>query len=200
MIFGTKTNIISAVFLCVSLWMPSAHATENLSLGELLTTIRPHGTMTVPFSESKTSPLTKTPAISSGIIIFTPPTRIEKRTTRPIEETTTIENGMVTTRTKIEKSYRISNVAIDSHPLLQASAGSMLALFTADEAALQERYTPTLTGSIEAWNLQLIPRHEALRKALKHIRLNGAHGQVAQVVIATQRHGTSTLTFETPQP
>lgn len=132
-----------------------------------------------PFLERRISPLYASPLELRGTLSFKPPGTIEKRTTSPIREvltitaeTLTIDPGTGTPPTVMK---------MDTQGQLSGYVLGLRAILTGDDKLLRQVFDARLSGSFDAWKLQLTPRGPQPRRGIRQIQVSGTGAQLRQI-------------------
>lgn len=117
------------------------------------------------------------PLDSAGVLNFTPPDRLERRTLTPRPESMRVDgNVMVLTR-----GGRTRTVTLDSMPEVLGMVEALRGTLSGNAPQLQRYFRTQLSGDAKAWSLQLQPIDSALAAQLTRLRISGTQDQVRQV-------------------
>ena len=171
-------------------------APTGWGLPQLLAGMRGVNSTTAHFSERKFDRLLKQPLLASGTLIYVAPDQLQKETLDPVPSRLTLSGDNLTVVTPDGKTRVIS---LSEYPAFGALIESARATLAGDGPKLARYYTPTLSGTAQAWSLLLVPRDDRLRAILTSIRIQGAANAI--LAIETQEHdGDRTEMTITPDP
>lgn len=114
------------------------------------------------------------PLDASGVLSFTAPDRLLRRTITPRPETMSVEGNTLT----LSRGGRTRTVALDSMPELLGMVEAMRGTLSGNAQSLQRYFRSTLTGSSNDWALELQPLDERLAAQVRSMRLTGRGGDV----------------------
>jgi hypothetical protein len=158
--------------------MTSAARAQDLQLPELMRLLAVQKSARATFVERKSIGLLDKPVDSSGELSFTAPDRLEKRTLSPRPESLVLEGDRLT----IETQARKLTISLQSHPEAAAFVESIRGTLAGDLGALEKFYAPELSGRVERWTLQLVPRQPEMLKIVTRIRFEGSQSAVHLIV------------------
>ena len=78
----------------------------------------------------------------------------------------------------VERDRRRMTIRLSARPEVAAFVDSIRSTLAGDRAALERNYKLSLTGSLEAWVLVLVPNDERITSLLKSITVKGVRQQV----------------------
>jgi hypothetical protein len=142
----------------------------------------------VRFREVRTTRLLKTPLVSSGVLRYAPPDRLERETLQPTRETVVIEGLQVA----IEREGSQNFVSLISGTPPAAMVQTLRAVLSGNVQELESMFLASAEGSIENWNLRLEPRSGTT--AVREIRISGKDGVVNEIEVL-ERSGDKTVTM-----
>ena len=185
---GARSALIAALLLAAT---QACGATWDVAA--LMDALRDHRPERAQFSETRHLALLERPLESSGELSFTPPDRLEKRTTSPGTERLVVDRDTLS----VERAGRTSTLALRDFPQAAALVGGIRATLAGDRAALERDYTLALDGSAPAWHLTLRPRAAALSAIVKRIEVSG-NGPVVRRIETQQADGDWSVLLITP--
>jgi outer membrane lipoprotein-sorting protein len=140
------------------------------------------------FVETRHLAVLTQPVVSSGELIYAAPDKLEKRTLKPRPESMVVDGDSLT----VERGSRKYQVQLQSYPELAAFIESIRGTLAGDRQALERNYQLVMSGSQDAWNLQLTPLDERMKAVVQRIRITGARDQLSSIEIM-QADGDSSL-------
>jgi outer membrane lipoprotein-sorting protein len=136
------------------------------------------------FIETKYIAMLDRPLVSTGILTFVAPDRLEKVTVNPEAESMRVDGDTLV----IERKKQTMSLQLSDHPEVAGIVDSMRGTLSGDRDALERLYTLRLQGTSELWTLDLIPKDSRVAGLISAIRVTGNNGNVASIAI-TQADG-----------
>ena len=143
------------------------------------------------FQERKHMALLDRPLDSAGELSFTPPDRLEKRTTTPREERVVVDRERVT----LERGNKRHTLDLRANPAVAVLVESIRATLAGDLVALQRAYSTGLDGTPERWRLTLRPLDPAGAAIVERIDIDGEKAVVKTVEIRQADGDRSVMTI-----
>ena len=163
-------GLLAALALAV-LWPSSAWAFD---LPELMGLLAQQKSGEARFTEQRFVHGLEGPLDASGVLSFTAPDRLTRRTLSPRPETMSVEGNTLT----LSRSGRTRTVALDSMPELLGMVEAMRGTLSGNAQSLQRYFRSTLSGSVNGWTLDLQPIDPRLAAQVRSMRLSGRGGEV----------------------
>lgn len=157
----------------------TVHAASGIALTDLMALLRRDAPSAARFNETKQMALLDRPLESSGELLFTPPARLEKRTTSPGSERLLVDGD----RLVIERMGRTQTMSLSQLPQAATILEGIRATLAGDRATLTRLYNVGLEGGADAWRMSLVPRDAEVAKVVSRIVLAGVRGDVRRVEI-----------------
>ena len=158
--------------------MMCAASAQDLQLPELMRLLAVQKSAKATFVERKFIALLDKPVDSAGELSFTAPDRLEKRTISPRLETLVLDGDRLTIETTGKKMV----ISLQAHPEAAAFVESIRGTLAGDLGALEKFYSVELSGRVEHWKLQLVPRQPEMLKIVSRIRFEGSKSSVNLIV------------------
>ncbi|MHB8743746.1 MAG: outer membrane lipoprotein carrier protein LolA [Sulfuricaulis sp.] len=154
---------------------PLYTAYGNWPLSELMKLLATQKSSQATFVEKKYIGIIEKPLESSGELSFSAPDRLEKRTLRPKPETLILDGD----RLIIERSngHRFT-LSLQDHPEMAAFVESIRGTLAGDEMTLEKFYSTKLTGTVEKWQLVLLPTRPRMLDVISRILIEGSYANV----------------------
>ncbi|MDM0103709.1 outer membrane lipoprotein carrier protein LolA [Variovorax sp. J22R24] len=114
------------------------------------------------------------PLEASGVLSFTAPDKLVRRTLAPRAETMSVEGNTLT----LSRGGRTRTLQLDSMPELLGMVEAMRGTLSGNSQGLQRYFRSTLAGSSGGWTLDLQPVDERLAAQVRTMRLSGRGGEV----------------------
>jgi len=179
-----RTSLLVAALLAAN----AAHAFGVQDLFQLLAHDKPHR---AAFQEKKTLALLDKPVESAGELVFTPPGRLEKRTTKPRAESIVVEGDIAT----IERGGNRQTLRLSQYPNVAVFIDSIRSTLAGDLRALTKTYSAGVAGDAARWRLTLRPLDPSLGSLVEHIEISGGGSQVRSVEIFQADGDKSVMTL-----
>jgi len=186
---------LGIVTLSVTLAISFAAAALDFTVADLFVRLAKERPARARFHERKYLALLTEPVDSSGELTFTPPDRLEKRTTSPKPETLTVDGAQIV----IERDGRKRTLALEEHPGVAILIDSIRGTLAGDLAAVSRQYSIALDGDVAKWRLTLRPHDPTLRTTVERIEIGGAEAEVRSVEIFQGDGDRSVMTID-PAP
>ncbi len=189
-----ETALVAALIVLAAPTMTAARAAEwdVVALFSRLAKERPAHAQ---FRERKYLSLLTEPVDSSGELAFTPPDRLEKRTTSPKPETVIVDGA----RLVLERDGRKQLLDLKDNPGVAVLIESIRATLAGDLASLSGSYSIRLDGDVSKWRLVLRPLDASLTSLVERIEIGGVEAQVRTVEIFQADGDRSVMTIS-PAP
>ncbi len=126
------------------------------------------------FVETKHIALLDAPVVSSGELLYVPPARLEKRTTKPKPELMVLDGDTLI----LERGKQKFSVRLSQQPEAQAFVDSLRGTLAGDRAALERSYRLKLDGTAERWTLDLLPDDARIANFVQRITFGGSRDRV----------------------
>jgi hypothetical protein len=134
------------------------------------------------FVERKQLAILIAPLESSGVLSYTAPGRLEKRTLRPRPETLLLDRDRLTIESSEKKLSRTLN--LQQYPLVWALVEGIRSTLAGDVATLRRFYQLSLEGGESRWFLVLRPLEPQMREVLTEIRISGSAHRIDSIEVA----------------
>ena len=171
-------------------------AAPTWTVQELFETLARQRPERATFQEKKYLALLDRPAESSGVLRFTPPARLEKRTTAPRAESVVADGDVVT----LERNGKRYAMSLSEQPAVGVLIESIRATLAGDLGALTRAYAVALEGTPAAWRLLLRPLDNAVSPLVSRIEISGTQGAVREVQIFQADGDRSVMTIAPSPP
>lgn len=142
----------------------------------------------IAFREVRTSRLLKAPLISSGVLRYVPPGRLEKQTLEPFTEIVTIDSAQIV----VDRDGRQTTLPLVAGGTPAVLVDALRAVLGGQVDELQRLYIVTAEGTPQRWTLLLRPRQG---NDDVELRLAGTGGDVAEIRVRTRAGDSVTTTL-----
>lgn len=147
------------------------------------------------FIEIKTIAALSQPITATGALIYRRPDYLAKITASPHAEQLVVEGNQLTLTEGNEAPHVI---ALDSHPRLGALVDAVRGTLAGNLALLRRQYNVTMTGSVAAWRLNLIPVEPGVASLIRLIAIEGT-GSTLRTVRTVQANGDESRMMINPE-
>jgi hypothetical protein len=154
--------------------------------------MRQHGR--VEFIEQQFLAILDHPVESSGELRYDAPDHLEKRTLLPRAETLVLAGGVLT----VERGGHRHVLDMHRYPQIQPFVESIRATLAGDRSALERVFRVQFAGSVERWNLILVPLDRQLAKSVAQVQIDGSRDQLLKIEIRQADGDRSLMTLRAP--
>jgi outer membrane lipoprotein-sorting protein len=175
-----------------------AAADADWGVAELMHRLAQVKKASASFAERKYLRILTEPLESSGTLLYTAPSRLEKNTLLPIEESMMLDHDKVTLEDKAKRQRRTFDLR--AQPALRPFVESIRATLAGDLPTLQRYYKIALDGEPDRWRLVLTPSESRMRAAVSEIRIAGSGTWVGSIEIIEPTGDRTVMTISETQP
>ena len=171
---------------------------EQVALDRLIKSLAQSTLRERTFHETYYSHMLTTPSQKEGTLLFQPPARLEKHVRIPTEESF-IANGdnLLYENPSREISHTFS---LQEYPALATLIDGLRALFNGDPEQLRQVFFVSMSGTPDAWGLNLSPRTPHDEDGVDCIRLAGEQTYLHTIEIHETNGDRSTLELDRKMP
>jgi outer membrane lipoprotein-sorting protein len=188
----SRTRGALALLLACVVAASAAAASPELEQVMTVLAARKHGH--VYYAERQFLAVLDRPLESSGELLYDAPDRLEKRTLKPKPESMVLEHGVVT----VQRGRRKTVLDLREYPQIMPFVESIRATLAGDATALERVFTVNFTGSIDDWQLALVPRDAKLAGTVQQVLLQGRRDEILSVETRVADGDRSVLTIGAP--
>jgi outer membrane lipoprotein-sorting protein len=181
-------RVMRHVLLALALMLVPAISHAEWDIDQLMRGLAQLHSGHASFIEKKFIAMLEQPVESSGVLFYTAPDHLEKRTIKPKPESMILDRGTL----MIERGRQKHSLQLDDYPALAAFIESIRGTLAGERKALERNYRLSLEGTAEHWTLQLLPLDEKMQAVVTRIRVAGVRDAVRSIEI-TQADGDSSL-------
>lgn len=183
------------VFLLSLTLFPALAMAADWDIDQLMQALSQTKSSRATFVEKKYLAMLERPLESSGELLYSAPSRLEKRTLKPKPESMVVDGPML----MIERSGRKRTLQLQDYPELASFIDSVRGTLAGDRKALELSYKLKLEGGAEHWMLNLVPVDKKMASTIQQIRIAGSHDSI-QSIDVLQSDGDHSLMTITPAP
>ncbi|MBW9271191.1 MAG: outer membrane lipoprotein carrier protein LolA [Candidatus Thiodiazotropha sp. (ex. Lucinisca nassula)] len=172
-------HALSLIPLLFSLSLTAAAEEPRWSLDYLMDQWQVSGERQARFTETRQLALLDQPIEQQGTLLFQPPDRLVRTLAPPSTTKYEIEGNRLT----LWRNQQQQVILLDNIPELLAFSASFRSVLSGDRETLERYFTPELTGSQNAWSLNLIPKQGALGSKINRIEITGTALQIQRYLV-----------------
>jgi len=161
--------------LAIGAWAPAMAAEWNVV--RLMQGLAQKAGGSVAFVERKYIAILDRPVESSGVLVYQPPARLEKRTLLPKPESLVLDGNLLV----VERGRNRFTLQLQQYPEITAIVDSIRDTLSGDLNALERNYRVELRGNIESWVLTLLPSDPRIGAIVLRIDMSGAGSTLRQI-------------------
>ena len=188
-----KHTIEARLLLALLVFFICLPVRADLSLEILLQQFSETGSANAHFREEKQLALLETPLVVEGMLSYRSPDYLRKEVQSPEHSLFEISGDSL----RIETGEDQRTLSLDSHPLIRAFAESYRAILSGNGATLERHFETELTGTLDDWTLNLLPRDKQARAYITLIIIKGSNGQIRST---ETREASGDMTLMTIKP
>lgn len=166
-------------------------ALADLGVSELFATLAKQKPSRATFVEKKYLSLLDKPIESRGELAFTPPGRLEKRTTSPSPERVLVDGDRIT----LERGGKHYTMGLHDQPGVAVLVESIRATLAGDLNGLTRTYSASVAGDAAHWTLTLRPLDPEVSTLVERIAIAGERARVTTVEIFQKDGDRSVMTL-----
>ncbi len=174
------TRLQAIVPVILTLTFSIAHA-DDWQLPDLMRLLAQNKADKATFIEKKYIGIIDRPVESSGELTFTAPDKLEKHTLKPKPELLLLEGDSLTIDQPGKRRYTFR---LQEHPEISAFTESIRGTLAGDRSTLEKYYKLQMKGSVDEWQLVLIPTQASMIKVISSIRISGSNADVKSIVFS----------------
>jgi hypothetical protein len=145
------------------------------------------------FVERKDLAILTAPLESSGTLLYTAPSRLEKHTLSPRAESLVLEGDRLTMVSKSPERRR--TVLLQDYPAISVFVESIRSTLAGDLTLLRRFYEVTLDGEERKWRLVLKPSDPKMQELISEIRIGGSRSWIGSVEFLEPGGNRSVMTI-----
>lgn len=188
---------LRALIVALALALPAAAtagaAPEAVSVEQLMQRLSQVKSAKARFVERKTLRILNAPLESSGVLTYTAPHHLEKRTLAPKAETLVLDKDTLTFEDVARNRRR--TLRLQDFPVVWAFVESIRATLAGDLQALNRHYRVSVDGDEASWRLTLEPREPGMQNLVQHIRIAGTRASVRTIEVEEAEGDRSLMTI-----
>ena len=145
------------------------------------------------FVERKYLGILTAPLESSGTLLYTAPSRLEKHTLTPRAESLVLEGDQLTMVSKAPDRRR--TVLLQDYPAISVFVESIRSTLAGDLTLLRRFYEIALDGDERKWRLVLKPSEPKMQELISEIRISGSRNWINSIEFLESGGDRSVMTI-----
>jgi outer membrane lipoprotein-sorting protein len=126
---------------------------------------------------------------SSGRLSFAAPDTFVRETLKPRRERLAVAGNTLT----MSQGSRSRSVPLDTVPEAQVLVEAVRGTLTGNRELLDRHFTLQLSGSLDQWTLELVPREPLLREQVARVTVSGVRAALTEVQVLLAGGDRSTM-------
>jgi len=185
--------VIAAVASNGAVAAPAGGGGTDWGLQQLMSELAGVKSSQAKFTERKFMKVLTAPLESSGTLVYTAPSRLEKHTLLPKAESMIVDQDTLTLENPARHQRRV--LALQDYPVIWAFVESIRATLAGDRQALAHFYRIALDGSSEHWRLVLSPKEPSMQALVSTIRIDGGRARIDRIEVGEADGDISVMTM-----
>jgi outer membrane lipoprotein-sorting protein len=189
-----RLPLVVAFALALAVASATAIGADALTAEQLMRLLAANQASRADFVDRKYLASLDRPIESSGELVYTAPSRLEKRTIKPKPETLVVDGNTLS----IERNGTRRSISLTSYPEVAPFIDSIRAALSGDLPALSRDYRVAVDGTLAQWRLVLLPSDQKLAASISRVTLTGHDDRIATFEVL-QADGNRSVTTITPR-
>jgi hypothetical protein len=158
---------------------PGASLAANGALEQVMGLLAQRRGGEVQFAETDYLKILDRPVRSSGVLVYEAPGHLEKRTLKPKAQSLILDGGTLT----VERGGRTYRMQASAYPQVAALVDAIRDTLAGKEGALERVFKVGFTGTLENWQLRLVPLDKEVARKVTRVQILGARDEIRSVTI-----------------
>ena len=180
--------------LMMSAACPAAQAAAGLTLDRLMSSLAQRHAGQVSYVEKDYLRILDRPVSSSGVLLYRAPDWLEKRTLQPRKESLIVEGDELT----VARGRRKYQLQLSAYPQVAPLVDAIRDTLAGNGQALEKVFRVSLAGSLQQWQLRLVPLDAGVARKVRWVQISGAADAIAAVEILQVDGDRSVMTLGAP--
>lgn len=185
---------LAGVLAGALLSVPLRALAGNATLAEVMALLAQRRQGEVQYVEQDYFKILDEPLKSSGVLVYRAPDHLEKRTLEPKAQSLILDGERLT----VTRGHRTYRVDLSAYPQLLPFVDSIRDTLAGNERSLERVFKVAFTGTLERWQLQLVPRAKQVAGQVSQVKIAGARDQIRSVEIEQTDGDRSVMTLQPP--
>ena len=166
----------------------------NATLDEVMALLAQRQQGEVKYVEEDYLKVLDEPVKSSGVLVYRAPDHLEKRALAPKPQSLILDGERLT----VKRGHRTYRMDLSQDPEVAPFVDSIRDTLAGNERALERVFKVTFSGSLEQWQLKLVPLDEKVARKVSAVEIAGERGEIRSVEILQRDGDRSVMTIEPP--
>lgn len=189
------TFVPTRALMGLALLWPVLASAAALDLDPLMKLLAKVGSGEATFVEKKYVAQLDAPLESSGRLSFTAPDSFVRETLKPRRDRLAVNGNTLV----MSQGSRSRTVQLDATPEAAVIVEAVRGTLSGNRAVLDRHFSLQAQGTLERWQLELVPRDARMRGQVAQIRVIGQQAQLREVTVLLADGDRSVMTI-TPVP
>lgn len=159
----------------------TAQPDESWGIASLMRELAAREHSQARFVERKYLKVLKAPLEVSGVLTYSRPGFLEKRTLKPKPETLVVDNDKLVLENPARHERRV--LKLQDYPVLWGFVESIRATLGGDLKVLERFYRVELDGTADNWRLFLDPRERKMKDLISMVRIDGHQAHIDRIEV-----------------
>lgn len=174
----------------------AAPATQpGFTLQQLMSSLAKRTQGEVSYEEEDYVAILDRPLKSSGVLVYSAPDRLEKRTLKPRKESLVLQGDSLTAR----RGHRTYHLQLSAYPQVAPLVAAIRDTLGGNEAALERVFKVDFTGTEQDWKLRLVPLDADVARKVSGVEIAGGGDEIRSVTISQVDGDRSVMTLGPPR-
>jgi outer membrane lipoprotein-sorting protein len=178
----------------VLLWVPLTGVVGNSALDEVMALLAQRRQGEVKYVEEDYFKILDEPLKSSGVLVYRAPDHLEKKTLEPKAQSLILDGERLT----VIRGHRTYRLDLSAYPQMLPFVDSIRDTLAGNERSLEQVFKVAFTGTLERWQLELVPRAKKVAREVSQVKIAGARDQIRSVEIEQTDGDRSVMTLLPP--
>lgn len=189
-----RQAVPGSVFLVI--WLLFSGAAFALELDDVMDQVRVEPPNRVAFREERFNPLLQEPLVLTGFLEYPERGHLVKRVETPFHESMQVDGDEV----EISRDGKKRRLSLKNRKPMLIMLQSIESLLSGQAEALAENFETGLSGCVDDWQLQLVPRSRRLARQLQSMTVKGNGESVTSILFQMDNGDWQRLEILPPAP
>ena len=177
-------------------WLLFACTASALELDDVMDQVRVEPPGRVAFREERFNPLLQDPLVLTGFLEYPEPGHLVKIVETPFHESMQVDGDEV----EISRDGKKRRLSLKNRKPMLIMLQSIESILSGQADALAEHFETELTGDVDDWQLQLVPRSKRLARHLQGMTVKGDGTSVGSILFQMDNGDWQRLEILPPSP
>lgn len=177
-------------------WLLFSCTAFALELDDVMDQVRVEPPGRVAFREERFNPLLQDPLVLTGFLEYPEPGHLIKLVETPFHESMQVDGDEV----EISRDGKKRRLSLKNRKPMLIMLQSIESILSGQADALAEHFETELTGNVDDWQLQLVPRSKRLARHLQGMTVKGDGTSVGSILFQMDNGDWQRLEILPPSP